>query len=148
MQTPETHLLTEIEREKIMNPATSGERFLNRSVDGIGMIMLIFLIISLTTKLSDSGILEEESNFRIVLFFLFALSPIIYYTFLEGITKGRTLGKLVTKTKVVRENGDAIGFKEAAIRSLCRLIPLDGISILFGAPWHDQLSKTKVIKVD
>jgi uncharacterized RDD family membrane protein YckC len=147
MQNQEKHLLTEIEQEKLMNPATSGERFLNRSVDGLGMVILILLIINLTTKLSDSGMLDEESGFRIVLFLLFALSPIIYYTFLEGITKGRSLGKLVTKTKVVRENGDPIGFKDAAIRSVCRLIPFDGISILFGTPWHDQLSKTKVIKV-
>jgi hypothetical protein len=36
-------------------------------------------------------------------------------------------------------------FKDALLRSLCRLIPFEVFSG-FGVPWHDSLTNTMVVK--
>lgn len=62
---------------------------------------------------------------------------------------GKTIGKYVTKTKVVNREGNRISFKEALIRSICRwMIPFEFLSLGLGADakaWHDVISKTYVI---
>ena len=40
-----------------------------------------------------------------------------------------------------------LDWEDAFMRSLFRLIPLDPLSAFSGHPWHDELSKTKVIKL-
>jgi uncharacterized RDD family membrane protein YckC len=57
------------------------------------------------------------------------------------------VGKLITGSKVVRHDGTAIDWKDAVVRTLCRFIPFEAFSALGTYPWHDQLSKTKVVKV-
>ena len=67
---------------------------------------------------------------------------------LEGLTQ-RTIGKLITRTKVVMENGEKPSSEAIIIRSLCRMIPFDAFSFL-GDPsrgWHDTISKTYVVDV-
>ena len=63
---------------------------------------------------------------------------------------GITVGKLCTGTRVVDENGHAIGFRRALLRSLCRLIPFDAFSVLMSDDqtirgWHDSLPRTYVV---
>ena len=60
---------------------------------------------------------------------------------------GRTLGKLITGTIVVNENGKKPDFGTVFKRSLCRLIPFNAISFLFnpGLGWHDSISDTYVV---
>jgi len=79
--------------------------------------------------------------------FLISFIVIIsYYTVLEGATKGRTLGKFVTGTVAVKQDGSAITWKDAFLRSLCRLVPFEPFSALGRMPWHDKWTKTIVIK--
>lgn len=78
------------------------------------------------------------------------LSLLLYYSFMEG-TFGFSIGKLITNTRVVDEYGRSPGFARAFLRSLCRLIPFDALSLLFSdgevrRGWHDSLSKTYVIR--
>ena len=72
---------------------------------------------------------------------------LLYYTLLEGLT-GRSLGKLVTGTKVVDANGNPPGFARALLRSLCRFIPFEPFSFLGSDTrgWHDSMTRTWVIK--
>lgn len=60
---------------------------------------------------------------------------------------GRSFGKLIMGTIVVNENGLKPDFVSILIRTLCRLIPFDGLSFLgkSGKIWHDSLSKTYVV---
>lgn len=73
---------------------------------------------------------------------------LLYYVVLET-TTSRTLGKLITGTKVVQANGMPPSFGQVIERTLCRLIPLDMFSFLRKPVrgWHDRFSKTFVIKV-
>ena len=79
---------------------------------------------------------------------------IAYYTYLEG-TKGQTIGKMITKIKVVREDGSPIDMNQAFTRNILRVI--DGLfAYLIGAIliWRsdkqqrlvDSIAKTVVIK--
>ena len=72
-----------------------------------------------------------------------------YYLAMESLF-GVTVGKLCTGTRVVDENGHAIGFRQALLRSLCRLIPFDAFSVLMSDDqtirgWHDSLPRTYVV---
>jgi uncharacterized RDD family membrane protein YckC len=59
----------------------------------------------------------------------------------------KTLGKFITKTKVVTKGGEKPELSDIIRRTLCRLIPFDKISYLFTKNGiHDRLSETIVIK--
>lgn len=77
-----------------------------------------------------------------------------YFTLLEG-SKGQTIGKMVTKIKVVREDGKPIDMNQALTRNILRII--DGLfAYLIGAIliWRsdkkqrlgDSIAKTIVVK--
>jgi len=70
-----------------------------------------------------------------------------YYIFTEYFT-GKTLGKLMTGTKVVLEDGSKPLFSTLFIRTLVRLIPFEAFSFLNKdvRGWHDKWSRTRVIK--
>lgn len=77
------------------------------------------------------------------------LSLVLYYSFMEG-AFGFSIGKLITNTRVVDEYGRPLGFRRALLRSVCRLIPFEGFSLLMSEDsirrgWHDSLSKTYVV---
>lgn len=78
-------------------------------------------------------------------FFLF-ITNVLYYLIFE-ITTRKTLGKMVTKTRVVNYSGKEASNGDIVIRTLMRLVPFDCISYFFTRNGiHDMLSKTKVIK--
>lgn len=70
-----------------------------------------------------------------------------YYVPLEAMF-GRTLGKLVTGTKVVDENGNPPTWGKAFGRTLCRFIPFEAFSFFMADArgWHDSIPKTYVVK--
>lgn len=74
------------------------------------------------------------------------LLVLLYFFLMESLTD-RSLGKYVTKTKVVSHSGGKPTQQQIFIRSLCRIIPFDGLSFLGenGKGWHDSLSKTYVV---
>ena len=85
---------------------------------------------------------------------LYFLIYIGYFTLLEG-SRGQTIGKMVTKIKVVGEDGTPIDMNQALIRNLLRII--DGLFVyLIGAIliWRsdkkqrlgDNIAKTVVVK--
>jgi uncharacterized RDD family membrane protein YckC len=71
-----------------------------------------------------------------------------YYLVTEG-TSGRTVGKLLTGTKVVTEDGGRPAFGAILLRSLIRLIPFEPFSFLGPqlTGWHDRWSNTRVVEI-
>ena len=71
-----------------------------------------------------------------------------YYIPQEWIS-GKTLGKWVTSTQAINDDGRDLTLWRAILRTLCRFIPFEAFSFLMsdGKPrgWHDRLSKTLVI---
>jgi uncharacterized RDD family membrane protein YckC len=72
---------------------------------------------------------------------------IFYYLVFEFFF-GRTIGKFITGSVVVNENGLKPNFRIVCVRTLSRFIPFDALSFLTksGRIWHDSISKTYVVE--
>ncbi|TDO78124.1 putative RDD family membrane protein YckC [Flavobacterium chryseum] len=131
--------------------ASNGSRFLNYILDLFAFLIIFFLFCialgifigllggtSLSSWISDMG----ELGWNLIVFTLF----ISYYILLEGFF-GRSIGKFITGTILVDENGQKPSFGTIFKRTLCRLIPFDAFSFLGsdGRGWHDTLSDTYVV---
>lgn len=143
----ETHLLSEVEQELHLQPAPLGKRFLNLLLDII-CFFAITLMIAIALGFASAGGSDSYTDDSDLLFqnFIVYLLYLAYYTLFEGLTKGRSLGKLITGTVAVKTDGLAITWKAALLRSLCRLVPFETLSAFGQEPWHDKWTKTKVIK--
>ncbi|HEX2627520.1 MAG TPA: RDD family protein, partial [Chitinophagaceae bacterium] len=67
--------------------------------------------------------------------------------FCEKLFQGYTIGKLLTGTRAVRNDGKELTWKDAIVRSLCRMIPFEVLSGFAYRPWHDSITKTTVVQV-
>ncbi len=136
--------------------ASKGSRFLNFLIDNLLMRFALsyatsYIVVNILLSVAPNFVNSiAESNGKLLLFsFIVAyFNYLMYYTICEAAFKGYTLGKLITGTRAVRDNGDALTFKDALLRSLSRIVPLEAFSGLGSpcSPWHDTWTKTRVIK--
>ena len=74
---------------------------------------------------------------------------IVLYAFImfliEKFSNGKSLGKLITGTKVVKTDGSALTTDDLLKRNFSRIVPFDGISFLGNNGWHDSWSDTRVV---
>ena len=134
----------------ITEDASTGQRFVNYLIDTIVYYIFIWgstFIFSIVYLTASAGQRQGGSGLQLLILPFVIVLFIVFYTFSEGVSSGRSVGKLVTGTKVVRNDNTEITWKDAFLRSLCRLVPFEPISALGGYPWHDKWSNTKVIKV-
>ncbi|HEU4472044.1 MAG TPA: RDD family protein [Flavisolibacter sp.] len=135
--------------------ASSGQRFLNLLIDGLllrfGLSYVYgmgvgYLFYAISPELYFDMFSDLE-GFKLYMVGYLLNVPlwVFYYTFCEKVFKGYTLGKLLTGTKAIREDGQELSFKDALLRSLIRIIPFEAFSG-FGTPWHDSWSKTTVVR--
>lgn len=131
--------------------ASNNKRFLNYILDHIFfMIVLVIMgiivgiLVALFHSTAVSAWMKSLGNWGWNIIML--IISITYYTLFESLS-GRTLGKLITGTIVVDENGKKPDFGTVFKRSLCRLIPFNAISFLFNPRlgWHDSISDTYVV---
>ena len=68
---------------------------------------------------------------------------------IEAITKGRSLGKIITGTKAVNDDGSNIGSGTAFKRGFSRIVPFEIFTALGSPsyPWHDKWNHTYVIDI-
>lgn len=135
--------------------ATQGQRFLNFIIDNIlmrltltyasgyvvGQILQVIAPEFLLRLLDD----DSKVGLYVLSYMIVIINYLVYYTLCEKLFKGQTLGKLITGTKALRTDGQELTFKDALLRSLCRLVPLEIFSG-FGVPWHDAWTNTMVVK--
>lgn len=142
----QTNLLNEFS-EPTFEYASAGQRFVNYIIDLIIFYVLMFIVGIFIGIAAVAGVASTESIAITILTYVFAIAFfLLYYTLLEG-SKGKTLGKLVSKTKVVTEDGTPMTYSKAFVRSLSRLVPFEPLSVFFGLKmWHDQWTNTMVIK--
>lgn len=73
----------------------------------------------------------------------------VYYLAFE-LTLKRTIGKFITKTRVVSDNGSLPRSSAIILRTVFRCIPFEIFSFLGSknpTGWHDSLSNTRVEKI-
>ena len=132
------------------NMASPGSRFVNYLLDSICIMIAfwaVFFILFLLNEETPIQILDlvgAESGVAFI-YLLYFLVFFGYYFGLEALT-GRTVGKAITRTIVVSEDGKKADVSKIMVRNLCRFIPLEVFSFLGnGIGWHDTLSKTRVV---
>ena len=142
---------TVVQEQIIYSSASLGKRFANHIIDTLIQSIILFIvgvIYGVVKVMNDPTFFDEVGEGNIALQYLLAfLALIIYYTIFEALT-GRSPAKLITKTKVIDQNGEKPDLATIIVRSLCRVIPFDALSFLFSEKsggWHDRLSKTSVV---
>ena len=134
-----------------VSPSTSVlRRFVNRVVDFCAIVALLgILAVAAGLLLPEERLDEVEAWIEGIPGTIAILCAIVvYYLIAEGLT-GRTLGKLVTRTHVVDEQGHRPAFPKILARSVLRLVPLGWIGLLEEdrRALHDFGSKTYVVGV-
>src|ERR1700744_128237 len=102
-------------------PASTGIRFANYLIDCIAIYLCSFCVGSLLALARLEGLLGtsgyssaySDEHLRNLLWYI--LLTVLYYTLMEGLS-GKTIGKLCTGTKVVRETGERITMRDALLR--------------------------------
>lgn len=135
-----------LKTEKATLPAPPNLRALNYLIDTLVIVSVELLLYELVRRYLNTFYLRiqfsENPVFTIQLFdYMFRIG---YYTLLEALTNGQTIGKKFTRTRAVRTDGELFTIKEAFLRSLCRLIPFEAIICLFGYIIHDRWTNTSV----
>ena len=135
--------------------ASRGERFANYLIDNLFMRfalsyltgMVVGALLGVIAPDFLATVLYERGIWNLLLLSLLIgiFNYVIYYTLCEKLFRGQTLGKLITKTRAIRADGEELTFKDALLRSLSRLVPFEVFSG-FGDPWHDTWTKTMVVK--
>nr|WP_315219825.1 RDD family protein [uncultured Flavobacterium sp.] len=129
--------------------ASSGKRFLNYIIDMIFFVIAMYLFglfLGILIALGFEGISFWMQGLGDLGWNLIGITILlVYYTLTEGFF-GRSVGKFITGTVVVDENGEKINFGSALKRSLCRLIPFDGLSFFGSRGWHDSITDTYVVE--
>lgn len=130
------------------NLASKGVRFINYIID---LIIYYVFIVTFFSFIWILGIAEnffsymEENSLldRLITMFFY----ILFMVAQEVIFKGQSIGKFLTKTKVVYENGQTPTSKVLALRNILRIIPFDQLSFLGYLGWHDKWSSTRVVNI-
>ena len=133
--------------------ASHSQRFLNLLMDYIAQLFLFIIAFSIFSVIAETnGNKDFMANFiknDIAQYTFVTCIALFYYNVFE-IFFARTVGKFITQTIVVDENGEKPNHETILVRTLCRLIPFEILSFL-GMPargWHDRISKTYVVNKD
>ncbi|MBL7864965.1 MAG: RDD family protein [Cyclobacteriaceae bacterium] len=131
--------------------ASLGKRFANLIIDIIAYYIVVFILsfvigfimAFVAPEILDS-IAEGETSFEV---YAFAYLVYFLYYFLMENTFGRTLGKLVTGTRVVDLHGNKPTSGAIFRRTISRFVPFEQFSFLGSTPtgWHDRWTDTLVV---
>lgn len=127
-------------------PVGAGLRIANFFIDRIIAQVLLGVLLGVCLELLPED--QQESTLgNIISFGGVFMMYIGYFILCEGLT-GRTLGKLITGTKVVDGFGQKPSWGKVIGRSFARLIPFEPFSFLGSQTrgWHDSMTGTYVVK--
>jgi uncharacterized RDD family membrane protein YckC len=129
---------------------SAGKRFANYTIDLIVLIILV-VVFMMVSAIVGVAIYPEaaatiESDFENYNLLISLVIHFSYYTLFES-SGGRTIGKLITGTRVVDKHGRNPGVKAVFLRTISRYVPFNAFSFLGSEPrgWHDAWTDTWVI---
>ncbi|EAT13872.1 RDD family protein [Bermanella marisrubri] len=116
-------------------------RLINLIVDTFMLLIVCNLFVFIAGFIFGHYSIDLTTSFAIA-----TLTYLSYYIILESIF-GKTLGKIITKTKVVDEYGGLPSLPQVIARTFSRLIPFEPFSFARddSRGWHDSIPGTYVI---
>jgi len=139
----------EIDLVEPLETASLGQRFLNHIIDIVVFYIISILVILMISSFVGTDWIIKEGDVvnKLNQYFILISIYTIYYSVMEY-KFGKTIGKFITKTKVVTEHSLPPTYNTCFLRSIVRIIPFEPISILFDQTqaWHDRWTKTYVVK--
>ena len=132
--------------------ASKEKRFVNFIIDLVGYYALSFvvgLILGILEVIGLTGALNFLATMGTLGSLVFGIIIVVTYFSVFEILTQKTLGKFVSKTMVVMEDGTKPTTKDILARSFCRLIPFEAFSFLGSDArgWHDSMSNTYVVDI-
>ncbi len=128
--------------EVMYTEASQGQRFLNWLIDNLFMRFALsyatgyavgYLLLAVAPDfLTEIAYNQRGWRFFLLAYILGVFNYILYYTICEKAFKGYTIGKLITGTRAIRNDGSELSFKDAILRSLSRIVPFEVFSALGG----------------
>ena len=129
----------------------TGKRFLNYLIDLLAFYAIFFvvgMILALSSPTIADNLAETDTDSFALLDRLFTLVLYgLYMSAVEAIFKGKSLGKLITKTRAVNLDGSRISTSTAFARGFSRAVPFCVFSA-FGSPcnpWQDKWTNSMVV---
>lgn len=132
--------------------ASRGQRFINYLIDSLARQAIIFAMMMVYMGIAGEAAMAAMKEPDLVLNLMIGYAVVVlYYVPMEGMF-GVTLGKLVTGTRVVDEQGRPPSWGQVLGRTFARFIPFEAFSVLFAredrvSGWHDRLPKTLVVRI-
>jgi uncharacterized RDD family membrane protein YckC len=136
--------------DSLREDASNTKRFLNYLIDRVAIVGIFAALFFVGGLLENAGVISGVIDFAdeigaVADFVLTALGTVFYYTLMES-TFGRSLGKLVTGTKVINLEGKRPKVLTLLGRSFARLVPFEPFSFFGnGGGWHDRWTDTRVV---
>lgn len=128
------------------------KRLLNLVIDIVVVLCIIFIIgvfSGLLALVGYDGLMNWFTEMSGMTDRLFTTAVMVTYLFTMEFFTQRTVGKFITGTMVVLEDGSKPTLKSILTRALCRIIWLEAISFIASVPrgWHDRMSDSYVVDV-
>ena len=145
-QTPEEPSIFEDFYER----SSAGKRLANYLIDLVLFYVLLFMsgfILALVSPTFVGIVTNQRSDFGLLDRFITLLLYAVYMSAVEALFHGKSLGKLITKTKAVNLDGSQISTAKAFERGFSRAVPFCVFSALGNPsnPWQDRWTNTMVI---
>ncbi|MDY9918842.1 MAG: RDD family protein [Proteiniphilum sp.] len=107
-------------------PASIGERMLGYIIDMIVKASYVISLYYLFRYLKLLDVFINMETWGQIALFLAIYSPVAFYSLVsESLMEGRTLGKMVVKTRVVKIDGYQASFTDYFTRWIFRLVDID-----------------------
>ncbi len=126
-----------------VNVVEGGRRFAHFFID---MVIFSFLMLPLELVYAFVDYTPQTAAGAVFMsFFPTYIAYALYYFVFESLLQS-TPGKLLTQTVVINEYGQKPTTRELVVRSLVRIVPFEPLSCLSERGWHDEWSKTWVVR--
>jgi len=126
------------------------KRLLNFVIDILAIVAIMLIIgvfAGILSLFGYDGLLKWFDELDGLTDRIFTSLIMVVYLFTMEVTTQRTVGKYITGTMVVMEDGTKPEPRAVILRALCRVLTIEALSFIREVPrgWHDTASGTYVV---
>lgn len=128
--------------------ASKGARFANYLIDLVAFYIVFFIVLTIVMLISPAFRVWMANTHDLIQRFIAIIFYLLFSFAMETATGGRSLGKLITGTRVIMTDGQKPSAGNYFLRNIIRgVILVDQLSFLSENGFHDSWSNTRVINI-